>query len=262
MLWGEVSVVVRQRLHISLAAIATLLSFLSAIRCYLLAVTILGTSQPHAVFHELGDVLLSTHAGRALLPQVFIGLLMAASVMLFYQRRPCLPLITVFFLALSIFRSASGHASSDGDFSLREISQWVHLISTGVWSGGVIVASLFIFCGRPATFPVTAALRLSKQSLLAVIFVIVSGAFNTWLSTNGALTQTLHYAWGWVLALKLALVLIILTLGGVNRQMLRGMSGISGNEDRFSRRLRCETILMVLVLLVSGSLAGLSPVGE
>jgi len=262
LLWGQISVEAKRRLHLPLAASAGLLSLLSAIRGYLLAVTMLGVSQPRTVFHELSDVLLSTHAGRVLLPQFFIGFLMAACAMLFRSRRLYFPLITVLVLVLSIFRSASGHAASDGDFSLREICQWVHLVSTGVWSGGVIVASSFVFCGQRAPFPTAAALRLSKQSLLAVIFVMVSGAGNTWLSTNGALTQIPHYAWGWVLILKLVLVTVALILGGVNRRTLRGIAENSANEDRFIRRLRSEAFLIVFVLLVSGWLAALPPVGQ
>lgn len=262
MLWGGISTDTRQRLYVPLAASTGFLSLLSVIRTYLLAATMLGTNHPNSVFHEFGDVLLSTHAGRVLLPQFFIGLVMAACTLLFPLRRFYLPLITALLLLLSIFRSASGHASSDGNFSPREICQWIHLVSTGVWSGGVIVSSLFIFCSRPVAFPAAAALRLSQQSLLAVVFVIVSGACNTWLSISSALAQIPHYAWSWVLALKLMLVAIVLTLGGVNRQTLRGIAENSANGDRFDRRLRREALLMIFVLVMSGWLATLPPVGD
>jgi putative copper resistance protein D len=261
-LWGGISTETRQRLYVPLAVSAGLLSLSSVIHTYLLAATMLGTNHPSTVFHEFGDVLLSTHAGRVLLPQFFIGLVMAACTLLFSLRRFYLLLITALLLLLSIFRSASGHASSDGNFSPREICQWIHLVSTGVWSGGVMVASLFIFRSRPVAFPATAALRLSQQSLLAVVFVIASGACNTWLLTNSALTQIPHYAWSWVLALKLTLVTIVLTLGGANRQTLRGIAKNSAYEDRFNRRLRREALLMVFVLIISGWLATLSPGGD
>jgi len=125
-----------------------------------------------------------------------------------------------------------------------------------------MVASLFIFRSRHVIFPAAVALRLSQQSLLAVVFVIVSGVCNTWLSTNSALAQIPHYAWSWVLALKLMLVAIVLTLGGANRQTLRGIAENSANGDRFKRRLRREALLMVFVLIMSGWLATLPPVGD
>jgi putative copper export protein len=262
MLWGGIPIETRGRLRGPLAVSAGFLCFLSVIRAYVLAVTMLGTSQPRAVLHEFSDVLLSTHAGHVLLPQLFTGLLITIFPLAFSSKRFYIPLIATLFFVLSIFSSASGHASSDGDFALREICQWVHLISTGIWSGGVMAAGWFTFRDRSAEFPVIAARRLSKQSLLAVVFVMISGACNTWLSTNGALMQIPHYAWGWVLVLKLVLVAVALVLGGVNRKTLQAVTENRTREDHFICRLRSEAFFMVLILLISGWLGTLPPVGE
>jgi putative copper resistance protein D len=248
-------------MHASLVAGAFLLSLLLAFQLWLLTATMLGTSNPSVISRQLVEVLLNTHAGRVILPQ-FCAAILIVCASFFSAENLYFPFTASLFLLLSVFRSASGHAASDGDFSLREICQWVHLISTGVWSGGVIVASAFVFRGNDTNFPQTAGERLSKQSLIAVLLVIVSGSCNTWLGSNGAISLIPHSNWGRILVAKLVLVASTLLIGGINRQLLRKMPGTIWPGVCFTQLLRIEAVLMIATLFISGWLATMPPINE
>ena len=57
-------------------------------------------------------------------------------------------------LAITAYRTALGHAVSDGDFTLREFAQHLHLSSIAIWGGGVVIARLVVvpFMERCASF--------------------------------------------------------------------------------------------------------------
>ena len=259
--WDVLPPEIRQRMQISLGVSACLLSLLLVFQLWLLTATMLGTSDPGIVSRQLTEVLLNTHAGRVILPQ-FCAAVLIACASFFLPGRLCVPSTAFLFLLLSVFRSASGHASSDGPFSLREICQWVHLISTGIWSGGVIIASAFVFSGSTTKFLQAAGERLSKQSLVAVLLVIVSGSSTTWLSSNGAIISIPHSNWGRILVAKLVLVVAALLVGNMNRQLLRKMPGTIRPGARFSQLLRIEAVLMIAILFISGWLATMPPPNE
>jgi putative copper resistance protein D len=221
----------------------------------------LGTSAPGIVSRQLTDVLLNTHAGRVIIPQ-FCAAILIACASFFLTERLYVPSATFLFLLLSVFRSASGHASSDGDFSVREICQWVHLISMGIWSGGVIVASTFVFRESSTNFPQATGERLSKQSLVAVLLVIVSGSYNTWLGSNRTITLIPYSNWGHVLVAKLVLVATALLIGSMNRRLLHKIPRAIRQGAHFSQLLRIEAMLMVAILLISGWLATIPPINE
>ena len=260
-LWGLVPPEVKRRTQISLGVSACLLSLLLVFQLWLLTATMLGVSDPGIVSRQLTEVLLHTHAGRVILPQ-FCAAVLIACASFFSVGNFYFPLTALLLLLLSVFRSASGHASADGDFSLREICQWVHLISTGIWSGGVITASAFVFSGNTTNVLQPAGERLSKQSLAAVSLMIVSGSFNTWLSSNGAIISIPHSNWGRILVAKLVLVAATLLIGSMNWQLLRKMPGTIRPGARFSQLLRIEAVLMIAILFISGWLAMMPPPNE
>ena len=47
-------------------------------------------------------------------------------------------------LAITAYRTALGHAVSDGDFTLRELAQLLHLSLLAIWGGGVLIARLVV----------------------------------------------------------------------------------------------------------------------
>src|ERR1700754_1921613 len=100
-----------------------------------------GSTHIREVFPQLRDVLTSTHAGRILLPQFIAAVLLFLVAVFPLPRAVRLIGGAVFVAILSLYKATAGHAASDGDFSVREFSQFAHLASIAIWSGGIIIAS-------------------------------------------------------------------------------------------------------------------------
>jgi putative copper resistance protein D len=236
------------------------------LQLWLLTATMVASSSPDVVLHQLLDVLRQTHAGRILLPDFVISLLL----LFFSLKRGQSPRRSIHFLGFALivmllaFRSASGHASGDGDFTLNEAVQFLHLTSISIWSGGVIVAGLIVlprlsYLGHTEE-STRIARRLSRSSTVALPLVALSGFYNAWRGLGTSLHLLVHTQWGGLLTLKGGLVTVALALGAINWYSLRGNETLSAWETvQFSRRLRIEAILLIAVLFVSGWLAGSPP---
>ena len=210
---------------------------------------------------------LTTHAGHSLIASFcFVLLLLALSLIpstMKNQAGICAG-IAPLLLGVTVFRAAFGHAASDGDFTLREFVQILHLSSIAVWGGGVVVAGMVVVPQLSGTVEPEAVLRyakrLSSTVTIALIVVVLSGVYNSWKGLGGSLSPLPHTAWGRVLMVKVCMVLVALFHGARVRLLLRTTS--SWNSDRIalmSRWLRTEALLMVFVLVVSACLANLPP---
>jgi putative copper resistance protein D len=250
----------------ALIAFAATMVVTLPLQLWLLTATMVASNSPQAVVPQLTDVLLQTHAGRALFPDLAISLLL-----LLFSVKPAQAMLrkaNFFGFALVVllvaFRSASGHAAADGDFTLNEAVQFFHLASISVWAGGVIVAGLLILpklesVAKPEDF-VKFTRHLSRASTIAVPIVALSGIYNGWRGLGTSLALLVHTQWGDLLTLKGLLVSSALALGAMNWYSLRGDGTLSERQRfHFIRRLRIEALLLIAVLIVSGWLAGSPP---
>ncbi len=126
----------------------------------------------------------------------------------------CAALTTTFLL------SATSHAGDDGLWSMINIINWTHLVSTSLWGGTVILYALLILpalCqGEHVDERIVVALRLSTLATLALALVLLTGAYNSWHQL-GALENLWSSDYGRALLLKLALVFIMMMIGAINR---------------------------------------------
>ncbi|WP_263333054.1 copper resistance D family protein [Acidicapsa dinghuensis] len=169
--------------------------------------------------------------------------------------------LVVCFLA---FRSFNGHAASDGDFTLREAMQFLHLCSIATWSGGVIIAGLITApCLASANHFDDLALfgrRLSQTITVALAIVIATGIYNSWEGQGGSLVPLPHTPWGRMLLLKLSFVLLALGHGARVRFLLKAPLPWTDRQATIMRRwLRTEAMLMIAVIVCSAWLANLPP---
>jgi copper resistance protein D len=161
-------------------------------------------------------------------------------------------------------RAFYGHAAADGDFSLREGIQFLHLSSIAVWGGGILVAGLITIPRLASVAGVREVQQfgkhLSQTVTIALAIVILSGIYNAWKGLGGSLSPLPHSAWGRMLLLKLSLVLLALCHGVRVRFLLRSPSPWAPRQTTIMRRwVRAEALLMFLVLACSAWLANLPP---
>lgn len=191
------------------------------------------------------------------------------------------------FLAVSVIafsRSASDHAADVGDFTAREWVDWIHLMAISAWMGSILVVLIAVFPELArrevpdARFVAQFAGRFSRSSGIALGFVILAGIYNANFRLPGA-SALFHTHYGWVLTIKLFLVLIAIALGAVNRFLhvrqirvqtavgnLTQANGAAAKEikpllENFNWTVRAEGLVLLLVLLVTSFLLQQMPPG-
>jgi len=121
-------------------------------------------------------------------------------------------------LVLAFTYSASSHASDAGDFTLSELNDWMHVVSTAVWGGAIFACALLVFPMLRTQDALISgvAIRLSDLAGVALAVVLITGVYNAVLRLPnwGAFTATNY---GRVLAVKLGVVAVVALIGAFNR---------------------------------------------
>jgi putative copper resistance protein D len=238
------------------------------------------------VFSVLPTVVLHTHLGHVWL--IRIAALLFLLIALSAGRRRLESRAFMFFMLglmaiISMTKSASGHASDAGDFSVSEIMDWLHLVAASIWGGGLFVLAVAILPdlargGKlPATVSADVACRFSRMAGIAVGIIVITSLYNAWsfVGSAGALWKA---PYGWTVIAKTVLFLLLVCLGAYNRYvsvpLLREWAALPPVEpgiisrgvspmlarfsrpldyhliiQRFERNIRIEALLMVMVLL-------------
>ena len=166
---------------------------------------------------------------------------------------------------LAATKAASSHASETGDFSLAEISQFLHILSTAVWAGAIIVSGLLVvprlnlLAGAPALW--SYGRRLSQTVTYALMMLAGTGLYAAWSDTHGELSVVWTTVWGRTLLVKVALAGLAALLGSVVRFRCLGRAADQERATAMANLLRGEALVMVMVLCLSGVLANANPGG-
>lgn len=203
---------------------------------------------------------LATSVGRAALWRSGV-LVLVAMVLAVARRRSPLPRWTLLVVALAAavamyVEVAAGHAAAARSLRPLEIaSQWVHFVAIGVWIGG-LAALLLGVRGAPTEPKAVAVRRFSRMAGVTLAVVALTGGVRALDEVGrwGALWST---SYGRVVLLKVGLLLVLITLGALNRY--RNVRR-AGTALRGLRRVsRAEIAVATVALLASATLAGLAP---
>lgn len=181
--------------------------------------------------------------------------------------------------ALLLAPSLTGHtAASSEEFQLATLSDWLHLLAGGVWFGGLLHFGLAapsiasrVETGRLAHVLGRMISGFTRIAVPSVLVVAAAGLYNSWVQV-GSLDALVATSYGNTLLIKLALVGVMLLLGGLhNFYFGRRAARIDENEAsrssdegealsrKFSRSLALEVVAGVLVLLVTAILVFQTP---
>lgn len=244
-----------------------------------------------AVFPVISTVLFRTHYGSVWMIRIASLVLLTFLLMVGAKYRDTrVFLISALLLIFSIaaMRSASGHASDAGDFSIAEIMDWLHIVAASVWGGGLFALAFVILpeIMRPANIPsrllASVAGRFSRLAGAAVGVLAVTALYNGWLHV-GSLKGLWLTSYGIILLIKISLFFLLVNLGAFNRYIsvptLQQLGGIDpgkrglmgrlavrmmprprGRQDtrsaalRFRRSVMIESVLIVTILLLAAVL--------
>ena len=190
---------------------------------------------------------------------------------------------------LAVTRSASSHAADWGDLTFPEIIDWVHLMASSLWGGGLFALSIAIL---PAVFRLstrrrqciaTIAQRFSILAGVTLAEVLLTGLYNAWAQL-GTIRALWEVSYGRMLLVKLLLVIPLVAFGASNHYtsvpLLRRWSARPAPRRarwrilvviqrratgqgrpravrlirRFARKVRAEVILVVGILICTALL--------
>jgi putative copper export protein len=170
-----------------------------------------------AVLRAVPVILVHTHFGQVWLVRftLLAGVLCVAGSM----GRGARLVTLVMALGVAFTTSVTGHAGDWGDVSPSAAIDYIHVMASSLWVGGLL--SLAVLGHRsvagwpPARFRTTAQ-RFSRLAGWCLLAVILSGSYNAWVqvATLSAMWTT---AYGRVLSVKLALVVVLIWLGAISR---------------------------------------------
>ncbi|HMM42289.1 MAG TPA: copper resistance protein CopC [Thermomicrobiales bacterium] len=160
--------------------------------------------------------------------------------------------------------SLGSHAATRGGAtSWPVLTDWLHLIATSVWLGG-LAGLLLAFDIAPAGTPRRDLLAgFSRLAMIAVVGIVATGAVSAWVEAYSwdGLISTDYGTW---LIVKLVFVVGALGLGAHHLLNVRArLDAAVGDERRvaagFRRSLRLEAVLAVAVVAATGVLTGTPP---
>lgn len=179
-----------------------------------------GVSLPEA-FGVVPTMLSQTHVGFGW-SIAFVGALVLALVSFARQTNMLRnALLWLAVIAIAGGKASLGHAADAGVASAAIGMQTLHVLTTSVWGGLVLAAGFSVLPALGTSIArgvmIRTATQLSNVSLVAVVFVLLSGVFNAARGTGGSFDAITGSTWGHVLTLKLVLVALALVMGGLNR---------------------------------------------
>ena len=215
-------------------------------------------------------VLFKSHYGRVWLIRiaavaVLCGLWLAGRRDIYARRYSICMFITAAVIAAT--RSASGHAADSGDFSLPEISDWLHLMAASIWGGGLITLSLAVFPqvlrmpGERRKLIAEIAPGFSRLAGIALFTIVITAAYNGW-SEVGSFRALLETVYGKIIVVKIVLLSVLVIIAASNRYLsipyILGLSGPGPEGDGrimwLMRKIRAEAVLIAGLLVCTALL--------
>jgi len=207
----------RRRLQRLRVASVIALILVSMAEVFLRGRTMTGTGLS-GVLSAVPSILGRTHFGHV---WVIRFVLLAAALCAACSLRRATRVVTLgAAIGVAFTTAATGHAGDWGDLSLSAAIDWVHVVASSVWVGGLLSLAV---AGRSRGAPIwpsplfeTIARRFSRLAGWSLLAVVSSGSYNAWVQvrTPAALWSTTY---GRVLCIKVLLVAGIVWLGAASR---------------------------------------------
>ena len=213
---GPEVLAVRERLARWITVCAVMVLLASGASLIVRATTMAGGRVDLAI-GVLPSVLARTHFGT-----IWIARLVAIAVLLVVwplQFRLARFVALALALGIALTTSLTGHAADWGALTVRVFADWVHVVSSAVWVGGLVgLAAIVLRSAQdwPEHTVGQVAARFSRLAGICLVIVVAAGAYNAWIQLPfvSALWTT---AYGQVLIAKIFIVLIVVAFGAFNR---------------------------------------------
>jgi copper transport protein len=155
-------------------------------------------------------------------------------------------------LALPLTTSLNSHSAAERtETELYVASDWLHLVAGSIWIGGLLqlvllTPAILSLTDNRASFLAAVIPRFSLVALVSVAAVVATGVFQWWHFLRG-ISAVFDSDWGYVLIVKVALLVPLLLLAAFNLLVVRprfvsfvfgGIRTASSRIMKWERRFR------------------------
>lgn len=168
-------------------------------------------------------------------------------------------------IVILAINSAFSHANAAYDLSLSVAVDWLHLLATTVWVGGLVHFLNIIAPVRRTFTPSTPVMtnlvgRFSNFARVSVATLFITGLYSAWLQV-GTVEGLLTTQYGQAMLVKLVLIVPVIGLAFVN--LVYTHRGLEAGKAIWETRLRglvgAEIVLTIGILLAVGVMTSISP---
>jgi len=217
----------------------------------LVSATVLGLAAygPYAAGRPLSAVadfaLLGSTLGSRMGVVLAVRLVLLAAVAVWLVKGPRVPrdprwhgaMVLTAGIALASTWSLANHSAAGEHVGFALAADTVHLTAMSVWIGGLVALLVLLRRTGDVAGPQEAVPRFSRVAAVCVVVLVVTGTFEAWrqVGTPSALIGTTY---GTILVGKLALVAVLVALGGVARRWVHRSYGEPATPAEQRRRAR------------------------
>ncbi|MGV9567798.1 copper resistance D family protein [Streptomyces sp. NPDC003480] len=119
-------------------------------------------------------------------------------------------------VTLTLTWTATGHAAAGIQVPMAAVSTVLHLPAMSVWLGG-LAALLILLFRAPQDLTVARIARFSRTALTSVAVLVVTGVCQAWRGI-GSWQQLTGTSYGRIMVVKLAAVVLLLSVANLSRQ--------------------------------------------
>ena len=150
---------------------------------------------------------------------------------------------------------AASHAGAQAPVAVNLLIQWAHIVAAAVWIGGLLVLLLAVR-GEPSDVSGQVVRRFSTTAGVAIIVVAATGTFRAVVEVE-SIGQLFGTAFGILVLVKVALLLVLAGLGAVNRWV--NVARASTALRRLRRVASTEIVIGAAVVAVAATLVNVAP---
>jgi copper transport protein len=195
---------------------------------------------------QLGALLTGTGVGLSWIA------LMALSICGFFLLMRSVWIDAVWFIAMILSKSLTGHAMGTSLRSVTVPLNAVHLSAAALWVGGLF---LFIAIRKlPKEAAAVYLRRFSRMALVSIVLLTITGTMSI-LIFLPKLSYLLYTQWGIFLLVKIGLVALVVLIGAILRGILRKREGSGA-----AVWIKTDFGLMLAIVIIVGFLTYLAPV--
>lgn len=178
-------------------------------------------------------------------------ILTTVSVIGYFLLRKTIWFDCVWITTACLTEAINGHAAVFHPVVYTVALDTMHLFTAGIWVGGLVIVLLYFGSDREHAWTFTAL--FSKGALISLLVLIITGTLSA-IAFLPTLKDLFLSTWGWLLIIKVSLVIIVFIIAAFLRKLLKVK-----RTATFKQLLLGDVAAMALIITIVGALTDISP---